>query len=224
MQASIQTPTNILNNSLHFYQQLNYTSLSKENNIFTDGQVVIEINVERSARTGINFYDLEWESFITKFSVPIIKVSNALMISDPNGVLIYLKEGRLPESSDTIPPAIPGKFAGISIETIDIATSLQFWSLFGYQQTQGGIEKGWVTLSNETGLSISLVKLGICPHLFFNPGLNYFNGGNNLPIIEQIREKGIPITEEITCFNKEGIVDNIIIRDPGGLGFFIFND
>ena len=29
---------------------------------------------------------------------------------------------------------------------------------------------------------------------------------------------------KITQFNKEGIVDNVIIRDPGGYGFFIFND
>lgn len=47
---------------------------------------------------------------------------------------------------------------------------------------------------------------------------------SNLAIIQKIRDLQIPITEEITHFNKEGIVDNIIIRDPGGLGFFIFND
>ena len=33
-----------------------------------------------------------------------------------------------------------------------------------------------------------------------------------------------PITEEITCFNSEGIADNVVLRDPGGTGFFIFND
>jgi hypothetical protein len=63
-----------------------------------------------------------------------------------------------------------------------------------------------------------------CLHLFFNPSLTYFNGGNNLAVIENIRKLGIPITEEITHFNKDGIVDNIIIRDPGGFGFFVFND
>jgi len=54
--------------------------------------------------------------------------------------------------------------------------------------------------------------------------LTYFNGKQNLKVIEQIRNNGISITEEITHFNKEGIVDNIIIRDPGGYGFFIFSD
>jgi len=54
--------------------------------------------------------------------------------------------------------------------------------------------------------------------------LTYFNGKQNLEVIEKIRNNAIPITEEITHFNKEGIVDNIIIRDPGGYGFFIFSD
>ena len=43
-------------------------------------------------------------------------------------------------------------------------------------------------------------------------------------LIQKIRDLKIPITEEITVFNDQGVVDNIIIRDPGGLGFFIFND
>ena len=63
-----------------------------------------------------------------------------------------------------------------------------------------------------------------CPHLFFNPSLTYFNGGQNLPVIKAIREAGIPIAEEITHFNEEGVVDNVVLRDPGGLGMFIFND
>ncbi len=54
--------------------------------------------------------------------------------------------------------------------------------------------------------------------------MTFFNGKDNLNLIAKIREAGIPITEEITHFNKENIVDNIIIRDPGGYGFFIFSD
>jgi hypothetical protein len=64
-----------------------------------------------------------------------------------------------------------------------------------------------------------------CPHLFFNPSLTFFNGKENNPkVIQKIRDLNIPITQEITAFNEEGLVDNIIIRDPGGLGFFVFND
>jgi hypothetical protein len=43
-------------------------------------------------------------------------------------------------------------------------------------------------------------------------------------VIQKIRDLNIPITEEITAFNTECIVDNVIIRDPEGFGFFVFND
>ena len=102
--------------------------------------------------------------------------------------------------------------------------SAKFWSIFGYEITTGKEEQGWIVMTKEGFLPISIMKPFACPHLFFNPSLTYFNGGNNLPVIKKIRNLGIPITEEITEFNKEGIVDNVIVRDPGGLGFFVFND
>jgi len=120
--------------------------------------------------------------------------------------------------------AITGQFAGISLETIDINQSIHFWQSIGYTIQSGSRDQGWLTLSNGSGVDISLMKAGSCPHLFFNPSLTYFNGAKNLAIIKQLKTLQVPITEEITHFNKEGIVDNIIIRDPGGLGFFLFND
>ena len=45
----------------------------------------------------------------------------------------------------------------------------------------------------------------MCPHLFFNPSLTYFNGKEGNPkVITAVRDAGIPITEEITHFNREG--------------------
>jgi hypothetical protein len=65
---------------------------------------------------------------------------------------------------------------------------------------------------------------GSSPHLFFNPSLTYFNGKNNLAVIESLRESGIPLAQEITHFNDKGIVDNVILQDAGGLGIFVFSD
>ena len=123
-----------------------------------------------------------------------------------------------------MPKSELGNFAGVSLETTAIKNSIQFWNILGFEQNMGSIESGWVSLVNKDGMSISLMAPLICPHLFFNPSLTYFNGTNNLNVIKEINARSIPITEEITHFNKEGIVDNIIIRDPGGLGFFLFSD
>lgn len=71
---------------------------------------------------------------------------------------------------------------------------------------------------------VSLMRPLNCPHLFFNPSLTYFNGGRNPEVIAAIRKAGVPISEEITHFNSRGEVDNVILRDPGGYGFFVFND
>ena len=79
-------------------------------------------------------------------------------------------------------------------------------------------------MKSEAGDSISLLQAQQCPHLLFNPSLTYFNGFHNLEIIESIKKHNIEITEKVTEFNSKGEVDNIILRDSGGLGFFIFND
>jgi len=117
-----------------------------------------------------------------------------------------------------------GNFAGLSLETANPEKTIAIWNQIGFTKASGNIENGWITLTNEQGLGVSIMKMNTCPHLFFNPSFTYFNGGNNLEVIGKVRAANIPITEEITQFNNEGIADNIIIRDPGGFGFFIFND
>src|SRR5690606_15097168 len=110
-----------------------------------------------------------------------------------------------------------------TLESIGINRSFKIWELLGFKHTMGSADQGWVGFSNDE-LSLSIMKPQTCPHLFFNPSLSYFNGKENLNVIQKIRDAGVSITEEITHFNKEGIVDNVIIRDPGGYGFFIFSD
>ena len=74
------------------------------------------------------------------------------------------------------------------------------------------------------GLNVSFMVPNVCPHLFFNPSFTYFNSGKNPEIIAKLREAKVPIKEEITLFNPNGEVDNVILQDPGGFGFFVFND
>ena len=88
----------------------------------------------------------------------------------------------------------------------------------------GDLEKGWAAFANDDGFKLSLLGPGSCPHMVINPSLTYFNSGKNLDVIAEIRGAGIPIAEEITHFNTEGVVDNVILRDPGGFGFYVFND
>ncbi len=229
MNTILQTPTNDLNQSLKFYKKLNFKVLSKENpTLVSDGKAVIEINPDRFARAGVKFYKSDWSSIAEqlKQKTNVISIEHGYLLSDKSGVWIYLMESNSTVKFDLgeYENSTLGNFAGLSLETTDIQKSIEIWELLGFSKTMGSVEQGWVAYENQDKMGVSFMQPNSCPHLFFNPSMTYFNGKNNLEVIGKIREAGIPFTEEITHFNKEGIVDNVIIRDPGGYGFFIFSD
>lgn len=115
-----------------------------------------------------------------------------------------------------------GNYAGICIETPDMKASFVFWQARGFTGTLEP-EASWCSLKNENGDTISLLKANSCPHLFTNPSLAFFNGHQNSKIIRQLKALNVPITQEV-IFGEETTADNLVINDPGGLGFFVFND
>ncbi len=229
MKSIIQTPTNNLHNSIEFYKKLDFKVLSENSpTLVSDGKAFIEINPDRFARAGLKLFKSSWAKEVMQLEklTHVTHFENTYILSSPSGTWVYLVEGDSPINDQPQEKSfgITGNFQGLSLETTDIERSVHFWQIFGFTKTMGNIEQGWITLAIEDGMGISLMKPLCCPHLFFNPSMTYFNGKDNKTIIEKIRQTKIPITEEITHFNKEGIVDNIIIRDPGGYGFFIFSD
>lgn len=230
MKSIIQTPTRNLEESLEFYEKLNFKVISKANpTVVTDGKAIIQINADRHARAGIKLYKEDWSAIVNKLPeyTPIMETKEGYLISDVSGMWIYLMNGKFMPKSEFLSDmssSTLGNYAGISIETVGFNQSLELLSILGFESTAGSYEMGWQSLKNKDGMVISLMKPLVCPHLFFNPSLTYFNGENNLGIIDAIRGLNIPIAEEIVHFNANGDVDNIIIKDPGGLGVFLFND
>ena len=229
MQAFVQTPTPDILKSKTFYRQLGYTDISDQlANGYSDGSVLVEINPDRYARAGLKLYKENWKSSIDALQLLTSVTTNnqGYVLSDFTGCYIYLVEGKFEIDVKHIPKnsAIPGNFSGLSLETTAMDKSKVIWQTLGFKQLQSGPNDNYVVLAEEGGMTVSLMKINTCPHLFFNPSMTYFNGGENLTVIEKIRTAQIPITEEITHFNDQGVVDNIIMRDPGGYGFFIFND
>ena len=229
MKVLVQTPTPRLAQSLDFYSRLRFSVLSEEDPSWvSDGSVILEINPDRYARAGIKLYQSSWEDIVEKLSpqYTLHPVENGHLLSDPSGTWIYLMESELPEENSLPEPSssVLGKFAGISLETTEMKRSGELWEALGFSLAMGTPEQGWMAYTHESGMTVSLMKPLSCPHLFFNPSLTYFNGNKNPAIINEIRRRHIPITEEITHFNKKKIVDNVILRDPGGFGFFVFND
>ncbi|WP_372369813.1 VOC family protein [Candidatus Uabimicrobium sp. HlEnr_7] len=229
MKSIIQTPTNNLENSIEFYKKLDFKIISgNSSTLVSDGKAFIEINPDRFARAGLKLFKNSWKEEVAQLEklTHVTHSEKTYILSSPSGTWVYLVEGGAPTNDHLQEKSfgLTGNFQGLSLETTDIKRSVDFWHIFGFAKTMGDIEQGWMSLAGDDGMTISLMKPLCCPHLFFNPSMTYFNGKENMAIIEKIRQIKIPIVEEITHFNKEGIVDNIIIRDPGGFGFFIFSD
>jgi len=229
MNSIIQTPTNGLQNSLDFYRSLNFEVLSESApTVVTDGKAVIEINPDRFSRAGVKLYADSWSETITELE-KITKVTSTPqghVASDPSGVWVYLVEGECPVSYQLQEKSFSalGNCAGLSLESTDMDRSIEFWGILGFALPGPYKGEAWVAAKNSDEMMVCFMAPMSCPHLFFNPSLTYFNGGNNLENIQKIKDAGIPFAEEITHFNPDGIVDNVIIRDPGGFGFFIYND
>ncbi|NNE28012.1 MAG: hypothetical protein HKN16_00140 [Saprospiraceae bacterium] len=229
MKALIQTPTPDLEKSKEFYSTLKWKQINESPCIVSDGKAVVMINPDRFARAGIVFYKDSWTAEKEKLAKDYTfwATPGGLCFMDPSGTWIYLNEGPSPVKHNPEEKSfgITGNLAGLSMETSDMEKSYQLYTMLGFEKTMGGPEQGWLAMDNDEGFGISFMKPMACPHLFFNPSFTYFNGKEgNKKVIADIQNAGIPITEEITHFNKEEKVDNIIIRDPGGFGFFLFND
>lgn len=226
----LETPCNSIEESSRFYTELGFTTVDKDKNSETisDGKIIIRINSDIYTRPGIKLISTDWTNTIINLKkiTKVVKADNGHILSDPSGIIIRLEQTNsmpqynLPtESSSEL-----GNCAGISLECLNTDLAIQIWETIGFKMVTGSPENGFVILANDNGDGISIMQYGACPHMFFNPSVTYFNGKNNIDIINNIRDKKITITEEITHFNKQNIADNIIIRDPGGIGFFIFND
>ena len=184
------------------------------------------IDHDRKMRAGICLLKESWEEEIASLRIfaTVIQKEEDHFLVDSSGCWIRLKSAKKIELSPTDKSCILGNFAGLSLETLDIKNSQKILSILGFKHSMGTAEQGWMSFTDAFDNTVSLMVPFSCPHLFFNPSLTFFNGKSNPQIIQEIRDLKIPITEEITAFNDKGLVDNIIIREPGGYGFFIFND
>lgn len=106
--------------------------------------MLLEINPANFARIGLKLYQADWKEtiFLLKKIMAIIAIEGGHLVSDPNGVKVYLMNGKMNGNYEVIgkSKAIPVNFAGLSIEAVDVAKTVQFWELLGYKKTMGSIE------------------------------------------------------------------------------------
>lgn len=225
MKTLIHTRSNDLQNSISYYERLDFKVISESGPVIvSDGKAFIEISESQYARPGLKIYNPDCKATIAELKklTTVKPDKNGHLLSDANGTWIYLSEEELGFDVDPkeVSTSVLGNYMGICLETIDSGKSSRILKALGFKQPS----PDWPSFTSEHGFTVTLFEPNNCPHLFFNPSLTYFNGKYNLNVIEKIRKLNIPITEEITHFNDQGIVDNVVLRDPSGLGFLVFND
>ncbi len=223
---AVSTPN--LNKSIDFYKSLDFEYRQIAADHFVSAKdLVIKIEPKAIFRSGIKLYlsDLADRLESLRASCFLKEDPLCFTLQDPSGSYVYLLKENEQWALEPINHAsYLGNYSGYSIEVLDMLATINIYQLLGFKKTMGGIEQGWISMENESGFAISIMSAGACPHQFHNPSLSFFNGTKNLEIIKRLRTLNLKISEEISVFNKEGIVDNVIINDPGGLGFFVFSD
>ena len=227
MNVALQTPAPGLEQVVDYYETLGFSRLIIDDETWlTDGQVMLRVNADPYARPGIILYKANWAQEIEKLGtkVVLVKQEAGWLFMCPSGARVYLSSQEMPKPNTGAPTSVLGNYAGISLETIAMKQCLAVWNDIGFSLAAGDEKQGWATLKNLNGDAVSIMKNDSCPHMFVNPSLTYFNGSNNLEVISNIKALGVPLLEEVTHFNTEGIVDNIVMCDPGGIGCFVFSD
>lgn len=227
MRLFYNTPTPNIEQSKKYFSKLNFDWYQVGDLCFAfDETICMSISNDRKQRPGLCFVKPSWTDELDALRIfaKVHSVGNSHYLADPSGCWIQLKEAdpmAFPESKKR---SLLGNFAGLSLETMDMELSARIFACLGFEHTMGELEKGWMSYTDKHKNTISLMAPFACPHMFLSPSLTFFNGKENLKIIQQLRDLSIPFLEEVTAFNDKGIVDNVILSEPGGYGFFVFND
>lgn len=206
--------------------RLGFEPVSKGSSLMTDGAAVIHVDTTPRARAGVRVWrgalGREADELLTRHGAA--PFDGGRLAAAPSGVPLWVVDGPEPELETGPLGALLGSFAGISIETPSLARSVAFWSaLLDARVAAGGVDQGWLTLRRDGLADLSFMGPLACPHSFANPSLTYFNGGRNAEVIAAVRAREIPVFEEVGGTDSAP-AENIVLREPGGIGFFVFND
>ncbi|MBU2019293.1 MAG: hypothetical protein KJ941_06585 [Bacteroidetes bacterium] len=216
-----QTPAIDVDRSKLFFEKSGWTKFILDDQLhYADGKSIFRLNPIPTSRAGMIYRASENEVRPDIF----IRMNDTWATACPSGIYTYWESGEQ-VSFDSADSSILGNNHGLTIESINLQESIRFYTKLGFVPESESVEHGFVSMKHASGFILTLLKSGMCPHSFCNPSLSFFNGKEGNPkVIDLIRKSGIEIYEEVTFFNPDNKVDNLILREPGGFGFFIFND
>lgn len=206
---------------------LTFTNEEADQLLAADGRIVLHLFSTRKSSIEIVYCCGE---LLTERIESLDQINISLDKSRSPGVTFVSPEGlsvrlvpRAPfplPIRDGLPGSHCGRFYEISLETIDLNRSLDFWSTLGFElEFRDPPDSDWATISDGV-LRLGLYTKGACPHKFRNPSLTFFEP-DMAERIKLIKYAGIQLAQKIG--SKSGNVEEAIVESPEGIYLFLFH-
>jgi catechol 2,3-dioxygenase-like lactoylglutathione lyase family enzyme len=233
-EIAVTTPD--LKRSLQFYEKLGYQRLGEPDNfasrvLLTDGFIRLALvegdewkgslayyaedvaeKVSALERRGVRFHD--------KLEVDAKTVGATLV--DTNGMEITLAVAQPSQLQSPPGKALSpmGQFGELSIETEDVARSLEFWLKLGFEPTQymPAQPASWASIADGL-LMVGLYGKGHCPHIIRTPSITYFEADMS-ERIRKLKQEGMTFKQELP--GEDGKTGHAVAEAPEGQLLFLF--
>lgn len=222
--------------SLPFYEKLGYQKLTETaaptpRILLTDGLMLLSLREGSEWKGSLTYYAenvAEKVASLEKSGVRFDdrqetggKITTATLV-DPNGLEVNLVQAA--RSEVPTPPGKPisrlGQFGELSIETEDVAKSLEFWLKLGFEPTEymPAQPDSWASIADGL-LMLGIYRKGHCPHIIRTPSITYFNA-DAAERIRTLKQEGMTFVHELPGENGE--VGHAIAEAPEGQLIFLF--
>lgn len=230
-QLLLHLPVQNLKTNREFYEKIGFESQQINNGlVVNDGKISILLTEKDQLPAGIiyssenlqeTYRKLQSKNFFPQ-KISLKNQQQAISITDPTGFsLIYVT----PEFTETLPETTKnlitpcGKLYEISLKTGQFAETVAFWQQAGFSLQMGKPEEEKFVMLSDAMYTIGIYNPAVCPHVFNNHALTYFEL-DMAARIQELKSKGITFRQELP--NPEGIVEEAILESPEGQHLFLF--
>jgi predicted enzyme related to lactoylglutathione lyase len=226
-----------LRESLKFYEQLGYKKLVSPNSpaagaLLTDGVIRLSLREQDRGKTTLTYYAENVEEKIATLEPLGLRFDNKLQTGsavtsatfrDPNGLEVNLVQAA-PSELQPIPQtpiSQAGQFGELSVETEDVAKSLEFWLKLGFEPSQYMPDPpiAWASITDGL-LMLGIYLKGHCPHVIKTPSITYFEADMPDRIL-RLKQEGMSFLQELP--DESGKTGHAIAEAPEGQLLFLFS-
>jgi len=221
----INIPVKKSTENIRLFNLLGFEMVNKEYNVFSNGNTLLRFSDTATFEKGFFVYnddidvtvsDMEKKNVIFNCKSYDGDVLLEADLFDPNKVFVGYKNTNNLTIDKVEQNNRVGSFAGLGIETTDMAKTIDFWSKIGFNHIPENDRRDIYSEMILGDSKLLIYKKGVVKHLFHSPAL-VFKSNNLDLIVEYLKSKGI-----VFRFESEydmTIQDAVIELDSG---FHIF--